>query len=103
MKARWITKEKEEKQNSEVKKFLSTIFHIYFRKAYTILVKCEFLLPVDGERRDGEAAEEDSSKMVKESSPSSENPDQDVIAEALKSICNILLHNETGQVSVLCS
>ncbi|XP_061577568.1 synembryn-A isoform X1 [Cololabis saira] len=27
-----------------------------------------------------------------------ENPDQDVIMEALKSICNILLHNETGQV-----
>ncbi|XP_028287967.1 chaperone Ric-8A [Parambassis ranga] len=53
---------------------------------------------VDGEGGDGEAAEEDSSEMVKESSPSSENPDQDVIAEALKSICNILLHNETGQV-----
>ncbi|CAK6966404.1 synembryn-A [Scomber scombrus] len=27
-----------------------------------------------------------------------ENPDQEVIVEALKSICNILLHNETGQV-----
>uniref|UniRef100_A0A3B4ZEJ0 Synembryn n=1 Tax=Stegastes partitus TaxID=144197 RepID=A0A3B4ZEJ0_9TELE len=35
---------------------------------------------------------------VKESSPHSENPDQEVIVEALKSICNILLHNETGQV-----
>uniref|UniRef100_A0A3B4ZI31 Synembryn n=1 Tax=Stegastes partitus TaxID=144197 RepID=A0A3B4ZI31_9TELE len=34
----------------------------------------------------------------KESSPHSENPDQEVIVEALKSICNILLHNETGQV-----
>ncbi|XP_029379169.1 chaperone Ric-8A isoform X2 [Echeneis naucrates] len=29
-----------------------------------------------------------------------ENPDQEVIVEALKSICNILLHNETGQVEV---
>uniref|UniRef100_A0A3Q4GX51 Synembryn n=1 Tax=Neolamprologus brichardi TaxID=32507 RepID=A0A3Q4GX51_NEOBR len=37
-----------------------------------------------------------------ESSPPSENPDQEVIVEALKSICNILLHNETGQVSLLC-
>uniref|UniRef100_A0AAQ6AJI6 Synembryn n=1 Tax=Amphiprion ocellaris TaxID=80972 RepID=A0AAQ6AJI6_AMPOC len=33
-----------------------------------------------------------------ESSPHSENSDQEVIVEALKSICNILLHNETGQV-----
>lgn len=42
------------------------------------------------------------SKVLKESSPPSENPDQEVIVEALKSICNILLHNETGQVSLLC-
>ncbi|XP_070763210.1 chaperone Ric-8A [Enoplosus armatus] len=28
----------------------------------------------------------------------SESPDQEVIVEALKSVCNILLHNETGQV-----
>uniref|UniRef100_A0A3Q2WFK4 Synembryn n=1 Tax=Haplochromis burtoni TaxID=8153 RepID=A0A3Q2WFK4_HAPBU len=39
---------------------------------------------------------------VDKSSPPSENPDQEVIVEALKSICNILLHNETGQVSLLC-
>uniref|UniRef100_A0A3P9IIY7 Synembryn n=1 Tax=Oryzias latipes TaxID=8090 RepID=A0A3P9IIY7_ORYLA len=32
----------------------------------------------------------------KEASPA-ENPDLEVIVEALKSICNILLHNETGQ------
>ncbi|XP_005747992.1 chaperone Ric-8A [Pundamilia nyererei] len=38
------------------------------------------------------------SKVLKESSPPSENPDQEVIVEALKSICNILLHNETGQM-----
>ena len=31
-----------------------------------------------------------------------ENPDQEVIVEALKSICNILLHNEIGQVSLPC-
>uniref|UniRef100_A0A3P8Q373 Synembryn n=1 Tax=Astatotilapia calliptera TaxID=8154 RepID=A0A3P8Q373_ASTCA len=36
--------------------------------------------------------------MLKESSPPSENPDQEMIVEALKSICNILLHNETGQM-----
>ena len=30
-----------------------------------------------------------------------ENPDLEVIVEALKSICNILLHNETGQVGLL--
>uniref|UniRef100_A0A3P9LVI4 Synembryn n=1 Tax=Oryzias latipes TaxID=8090 RepID=A0A3P9LVI4_ORYLA len=33
----------------------------------------------------------------KEASPPAENPDLEVIVEALKSICNILLHNETGQ------
>uniref|UniRef100_A0A672FI23 Synembryn n=1 Tax=Salarias fasciatus TaxID=181472 RepID=A0A672FI23_SALFA len=33
-----------------------------------------------------------------ELSPPSENPDQEVIVEALKSISNILLHSETGQV-----
>uniref|UniRef100_A0A8C2WY54 Synembryn n=1 Tax=Cyclopterus lumpus TaxID=8103 RepID=A0A8C2WY54_CYCLU len=36
------------------------------------------------------------------SSPS-ENSDQEVIVESLKSISNILLHNETGQVRLLCS
>ncbi|KAM6973155.1 chaperone Ric-8A [Aplochiton taeniatus] len=30
--------------------------------------------------------------------PPSENPDLEVIVEALKSLCNILLHNQTGQV-----
>ncbi|XP_041852316.1 synembryn-A isoform X2 [Melanotaenia boesemani] len=44
----------------------------------------------------GDAAEV-SGSVVKESSPS-ENPDQEVIVEALKSICNILLHSQTGQV-----
>lgn len=47
---------------------------------------------------EGEAA--DVSSEVKEASPPSENPDQEVIVEALKSICNILLHNQTGQVSL---
>ncbi|KAM7413822.1 hypothetical protein PAMA_018895 [Pampus argenteus] len=46
---------------------------------------------------EGEAAEVSSDVTNKTSSPS-ENPDQEVIVEALKSICNILLHNETGQV-----
>ncbi|GAA6221212.1 synembryn-A isoform X2 [Lates japonicus] len=53
---------------------------------------------VEGEGGEGEQAEEVSSELVKEASPPSENPDQEVIVEALKSICNILLHNETGQV-----
>ncbi len=51
---------------------------------------------------DGEEEADESSEVVKEASPSTENPDQDVIVEGLKSICNILLHNETGQVSLLC-
>lgn len=51
---------------------------------------------------EGEQAEDVSSELVKEASPPSENADQEVIVEALKSICNILLHNETGQVSLLC-
>lgn len=28
----------------------------------------------------------------------SENPDQEAIIESLKSICNVMLHNETGLV-----
>ncbi|XP_068595686.1 synembryn-A [Brachionichthys hirsutus] len=39
------------------------------------------------------------SKLVKELSPPSENPDQEVIIESLKCICNILLHNETALVA----
>lgn len=60
-----------------------------------------FFFLVEGEGGEGEQAEEVSSELVKEASPPSENPDQEVIVEALKSICNILLHNETGQVSLL--
>nr|XP_046250742.1 synembryn-A isoform X2 [Scatophagus argus] len=45
----------------------------------------------------GEEADE-TSKVVREASPPSENPDQEVIVESLKSICNVLLHNETGLV-----
>ncbi|XP_017289395.1 synembryn-A isoform X2 [Kryptolebias marmoratus] len=56
-------------------------------------VECQ----VDNEGRDEEETAEGSS-TVKESCLASENPDQEVIVEALKSICNILLHNETGQV-----
>lgn len=50
---------------------------------------------------DNEEEATEGSSMMKESCFASENPDQEVIVEALKSICNILLHNETGQVSVL--
>ncbi|TKS74030.1 Synembryn-A Protein [Collichthys lucidus] len=46
---------------------------------------------------EGEEKAQVSSEVVKEASPSSENPDQDIIVEGLKSICNILLHCETGQ------
>ncbi|XP_005933580.1 synembryn-A isoform X1 [Haplochromis burtoni] len=56
---------------------------------------------VDGQEEDAGGDEEETglcSKVLKESSPPSENPDQEVIVEALKSICNILLHNETGQM-----
>ncbi|XP_047246764.1 synembryn-A isoform X2 [Girardinichthys multiradiatus] len=48
-------------------------------------------------KKDGKEAAEDSSVVLKESPPPSENTHQEVIVEALKSICNILLHNETGQ------
>ncbi|XP_041795240.1 synembryn-A [Chelmon rostratus] len=53
---------------------------------------------VEGEGEEGGEEAEVSSEVVKEASPPSENPDQEVIVEGLKSICNILLHNETGQV-----
>ncbi|KAM7002126.1 chaperone Ric-8A [Tautogolabrus adspersus] len=47
-------------------------------------------------QEEGEGGEEE--EVIKETSQPSENADQEVIAEALKSICNILLHNHTGQV-----
>lgn len=58
--------------------------------------------PVENE--DGEEGEEGdmSRKVLKEASPPSENPDQEAIVESLKSICNILLHNEKGLVSLPC-
>ncbi|XP_051239177.1 synembryn-A [Dicentrarchus labrax] len=54
---------------------------------------------VEGQVEDegGEAADL-SGEVVKEASHPSENADQEVIVEGLKSICNILLHNERGQV-----
>lgn len=61
-----------------------------------------FLFLVEGEGEEGGEEAEVSSEVVKEASPPSENPDQEVIVEGLKSICNILLHNETGQVGLLC-
>uniref|UniRef100_UPI003AAB7546 chaperone Ric-8A n=1 Tax=Centroberyx gerrardi TaxID=166262 RepID=UPI003AAB7546 len=51
-----------------------------------------------GEGGEGEDGAEGATQVVKEAPPPSENPDLEVIVEALKSICNILLHNETGQV-----
>lgn len=51
---------------------------------------------------EGEEEADVSGELVKEASTPSENQDQEVIVEGLKSICNILLHNETGQVSVMC-
>ncbi|KAI3371789.1 hypothetical protein L3Q82_024344 [Scortum barcoo] len=53
---------------------------------------------VEGERGESEEAAEVSNEVIKVASFPSENPDQEVIVEALKSMCNILLHNETGQV-----
>ncbi|XP_060892428.1 synembryn-A [Labrus mixtus] len=50
---------------------------------------------VEGQE-EGEGGEEE--EVRKETSQPSENADQEVISEALKSICNILLHNQTGQV-----
>ncbi|KAM3608897.1 uncharacterized protein V6R79_006487 [Siganus canaliculatus] len=50
------------------------------------------------EGRDGGQDAEVSSEAVNEANLPSENPDQEVIIESLKCICNILLHNETAQV-----
>ncbi|KAK2841791.1 hypothetical protein Q5P01_011991 [Channa striata] len=50
----------------------------------------------EGDRGEGKEVNE-VFEVVKETSTSFENPDPEVIAEALKSICNILLHSETGQ------
>lgn len=50
--------------------------------------------------QDGEGAGL-SSNVVKDVSPTLDNPDQEAIVEALKSICNILLHSETGLVRLL--
>ncbi|XP_058502598.1 synembryn-A isoform X2 [Solea solea] len=47
---------------------------------------------------EGGATEGESGESAKEASRPSENSDQEAIVEALKSLCNILLHNETAQV-----
>ncbi|KAM3842677.1 LOW QUALITY PROTEIN: chaperone Ric-8A [Diretmus argenteus] len=52
----------------------------------------------EGEGGEVEEGAEKVSDVVKEAPPPSENPDLEVIVEALKSMCNILLHNLTGQV-----
>ncbi|XP_026167525.1 chaperone Ric-8A [Mastacembelus armatus] len=52
---------------------------------------------VEGEAEEGNEAEV-CSEVMKEAFSPSDNPDQEVIVEALKSICNILLHSERGQV-----
>ncbi|XP_029010681.1 synembryn-A isoform X2 [Betta splendens] len=52
----------------------------------------------DGEGEEGEERENGSLEVANKPSPPSENLDLEVNAEALKSICNILLHSETGQV-----
>jgi len=51
-------------------------------------------LPIDGEG-EGSAS---SGGGAKSQNNAAENPDVEVIVEALKSLCNILLHNEAGQV-----
>ncbi|XP_075968983.1 chaperone Ric-8A [Anarhichas minor] len=48
--------------------------------------------PVEGQGEEGEGEE-----AAEEASRPSENSDQELIVESLKSISNILLHNETGQ------
>lgn len=61
-----------------------------------------FLFLVESEGGEGGEEADVSRKVVKEASPPSENSDQEAIVEGLKSICNVLLHNETGLVSLLC-
>ncbi|RVE71452.1 hypothetical protein OJAV_G00051880 [Oryzias javanicus] len=51
----------------------------------------------EGKMEDKGGDEEGKVDAEKEAPPPAENPDLEVIVEALKSICNILLHNETGQ------
>ncbi|KAM9754881.1 chaperone Ric-8A [Menidia menidia] len=51
--------------------------------------------PAQSQTPDGQKEEEPGTVQCP---PPSENPDQEVIVEALKSICNILLHNQAGQV-----
>ncbi|XP_030587296.1 chaperone Ric-8A isoform X2 [Archocentrus centrarchus] len=80
---------------------MSTLAH-YAGIAVNSTVTPAHSQPVDGQE-EGEGGDEEEtaglcSNAVNEASPPSENPDQEVIAEALKSLCNILLHNETGQV-----
>lgn len=70
-------------------------------KLYDENVMYIFCPPAELEREeDGEGADL-SSNVVKDVSPTSDNPDQEAIVEALKSICNILLHSETGLVRLL--
>lgn len=49
-----------------------------------------------------ESEEAEGPRMVTEEALfMSENPDQETVIESLKSICNVMLHNETGLVGLL--
>lgn len=57
--------------------------------------ECPFLL------EEREEAEEPREVMQEEALLMLENPDQETVIESLKSICNVMLHNETGLVGLL--
>ncbi|XP_067356661.1 synembryn-A isoform X2 [Channa argus] len=67
------------------------------RSAMSTLARYADIATVECDGAEGKEVNE-VKEVEKETSPSFDNPDQEVIAEALKSICNILLHSETGQV-----
>lgn len=60
------------------------------------MIKFKYSFLPEEREEDGGSGEE-----REETSLMSDHPDQETVIESLKSICNVLLHNETGLVGLL--
>lgn len=60
------------------------------------MIKFKYSFLLEERQEDGGSREE-----MEETSLMSDHPDQETVIEGLKSICNVLLHNETGLVGLL--
>lgn len=69
---------------------------IHTRFVLFLMIKFKYSFLLEEREEDGGSREE-----MEETSLMSDHPDQETVIEGLKSICNVLLHNETGLVGLL--